>query len=118
MSDPTADEDRDGLKNLQEYVLQGSPTVPSPEIAPQTEMADFGGQQYLTFTFRRNLATDDVAITPQISTNLATWNSGPAHVVLVSETNHGDGSATLVYRAASPFNSAVPQFMRLLLEQR
>ena len=118
VSDPTGDEDRDGLNNLQEYVLRGSPTVPSPTIAPETGIAEIGGQQYLTFTFRRNLATDDVAITPQISTNLANWNSGPAHVVLVSETNHTDGSATLVYRAASPFNSAVPQFMRLLLEQR
>ena len=118
VTDPTADEDRDGFQNLQEYELLGLPNSPSPEIAPQTGIASFGGLNYLTFTFRRNLAADDIAFAPQISSDLVNWFSGPAYVVFVSEDNHGDGSATLLYRSAAPYNSAVPQFMRLYMQTR
>jgi hypothetical protein len=118
VSDPGADDDNDGLVNLAEYLLGGLPRVDSQLVAPRAAIAAFAGTDYLTYSFRRKLGADDVAFTVQISDNLATWNSDIAHVVWVSETNHGDGTSTLVYRSATPRILRDRQFFRLELRNR
>lgn len=118
VSDPNGDEDIDGLKNIGEYGLNGVPTAPSPNVLPQTSIEPVLGINYLTYRFRRNLAADDVAYTPQISTNLSFWSSNTADIVFVSETNNGDGTSTAVYRSTTPMYSGQQQFIRLQMLQR
>ena len=116
--DPSADGDGDGLANLGEYGLRSSPSVDSTAILPVVSFEDYGGQLHLTFTFQRNLAADDVILTPQISSNLRDWFSDPSNILFVSETNHANGTSTVVYRAAEPFNPTASRFMRLHIRER
>jgi hypothetical protein len=95
------DEDHDGLLDLAEYVLGGSPQSASREVLPQVGVAPFFGESFCTYTFQRNLAADDVSITVQVSDDMQTWFSDAGHIVFVSETNLGDGMATVVYRSAT-----------------
>lgn len=118
VSDPAADEDKDALNNLAEYALRGSPASDSTALLPQASLQTLAGQKYLIFTFRRQLAADDLTFTPEISTNLTTWQSGVAHLIPMGETNHADGSATLTYRGINPFSPATPQFVRLKMAPR
>jgi hypothetical protein len=118
VTDPAMDEDGDGLNNLAEYSLRSSPAVNSLSAFPVATVQAYGGQNHLTFTFTRNVAADDVMYIPEVSIDLANWQGDPANVVLVSETNHGDGTCTMVYRNGSPMSSSLPQFMRLRLQQR
>ena len=67
--------------------------------------------RYLTLTFRRNLAASELTFTVELSGDLTGWNSNTA--IPVSTTDHGDGTATEVWRAPLPLNSDSSQFVRL-----
>jgi hypothetical protein len=118
VSIPNMDEDNDGLSNLAEYVLGGNPAADSRHLLPQASIGQFFGLYYLTYSFRRTLAADDVALTAQISDDLQTWFSDAGHVLFVSETNHGDGTSTLFFRSGTPWNTKNREFFRLQLQQR
>jgi hypothetical protein len=118
LTDPMLDQDKDGLVELAEYLLGGLPGADSQGVLPHASIETFAGAEYLTYSFRRNLAADDVALTVQISEDLLTWNSDPAHVVLVSETNHGNGTSTLMFRSATPRSVTDREFFRLQMRQR
>ena len=73
---------------------------------------------YLTISFTLDLAADDVQHAVEISSDLSAWASGPGNVEFVSRTNHGDGTATMVYRSADPISAASRYFVRLLANLR
>ena len=103
--DPLGDDNGDGIVNLLQYALAGSTPVTLPSGGSD------GG--FLTLTFCRNLAADDLVLTVQRSTDLSTWTSG-SDVAFVSETPLGDGSSTCVWRSAYPLLPANPQeYLRL-----
>lgn len=120
-SDET-DSDADGLTAFAEYSLGSSPTVAGTQGLPDAGLAAFTvGQtsgQYLTITFNRRLGADDVVYDIQSSSDLATDRWTPGAVVLVSESNNGDGTATMVYRTAQPVAAAQPVFLRLKMTAR
>jgi hypothetical protein len=106
---PNSDHELDLRDALTEYAMSGNPNVPDAHLSQLTTSkmlleAEAVANEYLTVSFRRNLAADDVEITPQSSTNLSTWIDASADFILVSETNHGDGFATLLYRSALPLD--------------
>lgn len=117
-----ADTDGDGLTAFAEYALGSSPTTPNsfghPADGDEPLLVGQAGSQYLTIRFRRRLAADDVAYDVQSSPGLITgeWTGGAG--VLVSETNHGDGTATMVYRATQPVVPGEQLFLRLHLSTR
>jgi hypothetical protein len=112
-TDPMLDEDQDGMNNFAEYALGGSPTENSQSLLPQGGKQPIGGINYLTISFRRNLAADDVRFTVEASNDMVNWNGDNNHVVFVSKTTHEDGTATLVYRSAQPYDAATHQFLRV-----
>jgi len=78
--DPTvsgqlADPDSDGIPNLLEYAFASDPKTPSASVLPTAAME--GG--YLTITYAVNPAASDLAYVVEVSSDLATWNSGPAY---------------------------------------
>jgi hypothetical protein len=117
--DPAADLDLDGFSALIEFGLGSSDTIPGdPAQSVNSVFTDYpagaGTDQYLTITFRRNLlAHHTLELRPEVSGNLTTWAGGAA-VEFISETDHGDGTSTVVYRSASPVSGTVRQFVRLL----
>lgn len=119
------DDDQDGLQKLLEHALgtsdaNGGEGHPEIQIGVESlTVADLEGS-YVTITFQRRVAADDVEIRVETGTDLSGWNSGDAHAVFVSQINHGNGLSTVKYRSAQPFDSeAVPTwFFRLVAESR
>ena len=54
---------------------------------------------YFTFSFRRYIGATEVVWTPQLSTNLTSWE--PADLTLHGSVNNGDGTETVTYRSAT-----------------
>ena len=111
----SADPDKDGLNNLMEYALASNPLVDSRSDLPtgETKLIEVDGTtaSYLTITFRRQLAASDLTYTVELSGNLAAWD--PDTAVQVSSSDHGDGTASEVWRAPMPLTTDPRQFVRL-----
>ena len=116
---PAADLDRDGFIALMEFALGGSDNIPGDSaLTVSGEFTDYpagaGFEKHLTFTFRRNLLSHNtLALRPEVSSSLTAWTGGIA-VEFISETDHGDGTSTVVWRSAAPVSGTARQFMRLL----
>ena len=121
--DPLADDDGDGLDALLEYALgsiQGDSGF-SPESFPKSGFGFFDDgvgnfEEYLTLTYRRNLAADDLLFEAQVGSDLSGWN--PLGTTAVSATANGDGTETVIWRSLTPVNNLVREFIRLKVEQK
>ncbi len=101
---PGDDPDHDGVPNLLEFVF-GTPPLAAgaPADTPVTLVSD-----HATITIPRRI--DHVAtLVVEVSGDLVTWNSGPAHAETV-----GDTVTSLVVRDLTPLGPANPRrFIRL-----
>ena len=68
---------------------------------------------YATFTWKQRIGADAASVTPQISTNLTTWNEGSA-IVPLSDVVNNDGTRTIRVRSASA--AGVKEFFRLRVQ--
>ena len=70
---------------------------------------------FLTITYRRNLAADDVLIVLELSFDLVNWVSGDTNLTFVSEIHQGDGTSLVRYRTNFPHDPATQSrvFLRL-----
>lgn len=120
--DDEADTDGDGLRAFAEYALGTSPNTADWNRQPVAGTDTFAVAQvegrYLTVQFRRRLAADDVSYDLESSATLDTTPWSPGAGVLVSETNHGDGTATMVYRALQPITPGQAVYLRLRMRTR
>ena len=90
---PGTDFDNDGLKNLQEFVLGGNPTISQSGIRPSVAVSGVN----LVMTFKRSDASeqDNVAVKVQTSTTLAGWSDD----TLIGATD-GTGPNGITYTVA------------------
>jgi hypothetical protein len=93
----------------------------SPEAfpAPGADFFDDGNgnvDEYLTLTFRRNLAADDILFEVQLSSDLSGWD--PLGTTAVSATANGDGTETVIWRSLTPIDNLVREFIRLKVEEK
>ncbi|MEY4488613.1 MAG: hypothetical protein RIQ79_1121, partial [Verrucomicrobiota bacterium] len=88
------DPDNDGIKNLLEFALNGDPLAASTSVLPVATAS--GGNVVLTYDIQ-DAALASYTITPESSTDLATWNT----VV------HGVASATIVQTVVNATTSHV-----------
>jgi hypothetical protein len=67
---------------------------------------------YLTISFQRQIAADDLSYTIEFSSDLVTWTPGG---VLVSQTpsGNGDGLVREVWRATMPRSAGSQPYSRL-----
>ena len=75
-----------------------------------------GSDEYLTLTYRRNLAADDAVFEVQVGTDLDSWDA--LGTVLVSTSPNGDGTETVTYRSTTPLASIPREFLRLQVSSR
>ncbi|MGC6466692.1 MAG: lamin tail domain-containing protein [Akkermansiaceae bacterium] len=121
--DPDLDLDGDGLSAFLEYAFgtsQGD-AGPSPEAnlilgTVETDNGAGGVENYLTLTFRRNLAADDVSFAVEISNDLKAWTQ--PGLLLVSSIPNGDGTAAVTYRSVQPLGSVEREFLRVRVVSR
>lgn len=118
VGDPNADNDGDCYHALIEYALGSSDDIPGDaESLINLSFQPFAvagiSDTYLVISYQRNLYSQNiVTLTPQISTDLETWNETP-DIVLVSEIDNDDGTLTVTYRSALPVSEQEKSFMRL-----
>lgn len=119
VGDPNADGDGDGLGAFLEYFLGSSDAIAYSSVLPFLAEGTGASAGYPTFIFQINLAADDLVYEVQHSTDLTpvNWASAPA-VSLVSLTDNGDGTATVVWQSNTLLADLPSQFMRLLVSER
>ncbi len=118
VGDPSVDEDGDGQDAFYEYATGTSDADRSSFSLPSlsVDALDVGAvvDDYLMVEFNVNLAAVGVSYELQSCSDLLNWEAARDGLVLVSTTNHGDGTATVKYRTAGSFSSASPRtFFRL-----
>lgn len=110
---PDDDPDGDGLKNILEYALALPPGTPggNPTAGGSVSVS---GQSYPAITFVRRKSLPDVTLTIQATADLSfTDGIGTA---IVSTTDNGDGTETVVARSTVPRSAASGQFLRVKVE--
>ncbi len=112
-----ADPDSDGVVNLLEYAFGLEPLAASraglPVVALQPATA--GGPLFLTLTYTTPDTVADLAFVPEVSGNLADWQSGPGHTETVSDTTT-EGIRTVVVRDTVPVSTGARRFIRLSVQ--
>ena len=108
----------DGITNLMKYALNLNPWVSNTSGMPFRSITPVSGGSYLTLTVVTNLNftfRPDITYTPQVSTDLKTWNSGASYTVGPTITPNLDGvTQSISYRSVVPIDSNTPkQFIRL-----
>jgi PA14 domain/Bacterial Ig domain len=88
-----ADPDGDGIANVLEAVLGSNPNVASPGALPLPTVAPDGA---LTLDYRVSRSVLDLAVMPEISSNLVDWFSGST---FLEDTQTG-ADASFTYRRA------------------
>jgi hypothetical protein len=108
VSGPSADPDRDGISNLMEYALNLKPK--SPDIAGLPSVSISNGA--LTLSYTQVKSATDITYTPEVSTDLVSWHSGPGYTSVIQTSDHGTTQTVTVASQLSP-NSSPRQFIRL-----
>ena len=121
--DPDLDLDGDGLSAFLEHALgtiDGEPgSSPGALLQLGTISLDSGAgttDDYLTLTYRRNLAADDVIYEVQSATDLGAWSA--LGTILVSANPNGDGTETVTHRSTTTIASLAREFIRLRVASR
>jgi alpha-N-arabinofuranosidase len=109
ISGDSAEPAGDGLSNLIKYAMGLPPLVPATNVLnPQI----LNG--YLDITYSRSLAARDVAITLETSTNLTSWQTGPAYFqqlnVIDQVTNQ-----IVTAQATAPVSAGSKAFVRFVV---
>ncbi len=105
----TADPDGDGIPNLIEFALSGIPTDPGSAPLPTLGTITIGDDQFLSLTVNKNPDATDLTFDVRTSTDLATWQSGTGHTVVVE-----DSETTLIVRSHAPIGTG-RRFLRLFV---
>ena len=108
ISATNADWDGDGLLNFTEYALALNPHVASRAGLATLEWTTVGSARYLTVALNRNAATTDVQYLVEVSSDLATWFTGPVHTTVLTNT-----PALLRVRDNTPSDTAPQRFIRV-----
>ena len=103
---PGGDTDGDGYSDFLEYATGSNLNSTTSRNAPALGFATYtvGGipGTYLRFTFTRALNADGFTLTPELTTDLISWNSTIAAITYVGSIPNGDGTATTEYRSTQP----------------
>jgi len=114
---PLATPAGDGILNLLKYALNLNPLVTGVSGLPAESALRINGSHYLSMTYTSNMFATDITYIPEVSTDLATWNSGPGYVGTYSAIPNADGATeTVRVYDLAPMGSA-PEFIRLRVTQ-
>lgn len=123
VSGPFADYNNDGIVNVMAYALGTDPKQFAAGRLPTPVTVAVGGVPYLAIEIRRAFPLrPDLDYFVGESTGLTDFGTPinvdePANAGrMVSRTDHGDGTETIVVRAATPRSAEARQFLRFTVE--
>jgi hypothetical protein len=85
LNGPNQDPDGDGVASAIEFVMGTTPLSAVSKAVPAATLVDIAGSKYLQMTVPR-LTNRHATLVVEVSSDLVTWTSGPAHTVVVSNT--------------------------------
>lgn len=112
ISGPLGDATGAGIPNLLKYALGVPPKQPGRAGLPTGAVSPDGASKYLTLTYTRDVSAN-VTFTVEVSGNLTTWDSGPAHTTEISRVPQAGNKETVTVRDNVPNNGGQRRFMRL-----
>jgi hypothetical protein len=107
------DVDKDGLTSLVEHATGTSDTNPSSASPPVASLTTVGADKFQTLTIVRDLRADGIVIEGQRSTDLGVWDD--TDIVHVLTVNNGNGTETLTFRSAIPYQGPQREYLRILV---
>ncbi|MGI9239630.1 MAG: CotH kinase family protein, partial [Verrucomicrobiales bacterium] len=108
------DPDSDGVVNLFEYSGGTDPLNASSVAGPAVGIAAAGADEFPTITYTRRRDRTDLSYLVEVSTDLASWDSGVGFTVQVgAPVNNGDGSETVTVRSLRSIGSSPRQHLRI-----
>lgn len=119
--DMSDDPEGNGLINLVEYALGLIPSTGETDgiFSAKFETLTIAGtpDTYLVLRFRRNVAADDIIVTPEMSTDMVTWTSLMNWDVPPVTTNP-DGTESIACRSPQPISTAARVYVRVSVQTR
>ncbi|MFN0128967.1 MAG: lamin tail domain-containing protein [Verrucomicrobiales bacterium] len=114
---PDADNDSDGFSAFLEHAVGTSDSNPAdgPDRVTAAILPfspDGVAGEFLSLTFAKP-AQSTLAYTVETTTGLTLWRSGPAHVVLASESPGPNGTTLQTWRSTQPISPTAPAYIRL-----
>jgi hypothetical protein len=110
---PQDDPDGDGIPNLLEYALGGNAGIPGVDVLPVAGFESIDGNTYLSLAVSRNESAQGVDLVVEVSGDLLTWDSGPAHTTVLEES-----AVELWVRDNTPVTEATRRFIRVRAVQQ
>jgi kumamolisin len=110
-----ADPAGDGISNLLKYALGANPLVPSAQALPVPALAIDPNDSlpHLTLTVSLDASATGITVSPQVSSDFITWQSGAGFTEIASDSTV-NGIRTVTYRDTTPSGANAPQrFIRL-----
>jgi hypothetical protein len=99
VGDPAADLDHDGMGAFLEHALGTSDTDPTNG---RSAFGWSGTSTPLRLSLQQNLSADDALLELEISSDMQAWTPADTAFELISRSNNGDGTATLLYEQIGP----------------
>jgi hypothetical protein len=109
---PADDPDGDGAPNLLEYYQDRSPKLYD---GPAAEIALTGG--YLEMTYERRRGLEAGLFQVEVSSNLVTWESGPAHTETLVIISIDTRMEVVRERSLTPIAARSKHFIRLKVHE-
>ena len=118
---PEEDLDGDQLNAFMEHAMGTNDKLTDPGDAPQVSFVSFDDgmgtmREYLTITYQRNLAADDVVMEVQVSNDLEDWSA--LGTTFVTSIHQGNGKELVTYRSLAPVSANSLGFIRLKAQKR
>ncbi|MCH2064447.1 MAG: lamin tail domain-containing protein [Roseibacillus sp.] len=111
-SDPSADNDQDGLSALMEYATGSSDFTPGPDTTSPVLSLDQAG--HLIVTVRLNLLASDLETSLEQATDLASWEPLSGFQRIAIDRDPLQNTALVTYRATVPLpDQPARNFLRL-----
>lgn len=110
ISSMAADPDYDGIVNAAEYALGLA-----PKLADSSPLQAEVINGVLQVSYPRNTLAAEVAVIPEISDDLVSWNSGPAYLEVLSEVDLGGWVKRIKVKDIAA-SGARQRFVRLRME--
>ena len=109
----SGDDDGDGLANLLEYFFGSNPTQNTPPLSPGLQIVTVNGVpgEYLTLTFTRTIANDEVAFVVESNTDFSQPWTPAAQVG--DPVYNAAGTETFTFRHPAPRSANLQQYLRI-----
>lgn len=113
-----ADYSGDGIPNLVKYAFNLNPLVVNHATLPSAFIEPVASAHFLDIQFVQRNAPAAVSYTPQVSTNLLSWNSDPSQFLQVGTSASSNNVAMVTLRLLGSVEDSPGRFVRIAIQKQ